>query len=83
MGSKVFRPFKNTCKLHGVLTADSPDADQTARVYAKLVQLSDNTSLSLAIRDATDDGKKVLEILCEHYLGRLQVSLGLFHYTLN
>ena len=36
-------------KLHGVLTAGSPGADQNARVYAELVQLLDDTSLSLVI----------------------------------
>ena len=56
-------------KLHVVLTTDSPDADQNACVYAELVQLLDDTSLSLVIRDAKDDGKKALQILREHYLG--------------
>ena len=56
-------------KLHNVLDATTPDADKNARVYAELVQLLDDTSLSLVIRDAKDDGKKALEILREHYLG--------------
>ena len=56
-------------KLHGVLSAGTPDPDKNARVYAELVQLLDDTSLSLVIRDAKDDGKKALEILREHYLG--------------
>ena len=56
-------------KLHDVLAAASPDADKNARVYAELVQLLDDTSLSLVIRDASDDGKKALKILREHYLG--------------
>ena len=56
-------------KLHNVLTQDVPDADKNARVYAELVQLLDDTSLSLVIREAADDGKKALQILREHYLG--------------
>ena len=57
------------CKLHEVVTDPSPDADKNARVYAELVQLLDDTSLSLVIRDAKDNGKKALKILREHYLG--------------
>ena len=55
--------------LHDVLTATSPDTDENASVYAELVQLLDDTSLSLVMREAKDDGKKALAILREHYLG--------------
>ncbi|KAK3883860.1 hypothetical protein Pcinc_011828 [Petrolisthes cinctipes] len=56
-------------KLHEVLTATTPDPENNARVYAELVQLLDDTSLSLVIREAKDDGKKAIKILREYYMG--------------
>ncbi|KAK3876711.1 hypothetical protein Pcinc_018523 [Petrolisthes cinctipes] len=55
-------------KLHEVLTATTPDPENNARVYAELVQLLDDTSLSLVIREAKDDGKKAIKILREYYM---------------
>ena len=55
--------------LNSILTADSPDREINANAIAELVQLLDDRSLSLIMRDAKDDGKKALEILREHYLG--------------
>ena len=43
--------------------------ERNAIVFAELVQCLDDKSLSLIIRDASDDGRKALEILREHYLG--------------
>ena len=40
------------------------------RVYGELVQFLDDRSLSLIIRDAKNDGKKAIEILRSHYLGK-------------
>ncbi|KAK3876346.1 hypothetical protein Pcinc_018858 [Petrolisthes cinctipes] len=56
-------------KLHEVLTATTPDPENNARVYAELVQLLDDTSLSLVIREAKDDVKKAIKILREYYMG--------------
>ena len=56
-------------KLYDVLTSDSPDAEKNANIFAELVQLLDDRSLSLVMRDAVDDGKNALKILREHYLG--------------
>ena len=47
-----------------------PDLDKNADAFAELVQCLDDRSLSLVIRDAKDDGRKALNILQEHYLGR-------------
>ena len=43
---------------------------QKHRHYAKLIQLLDDRSLALVMRDAKDDGKKALEILRGHYLSQ-------------
>ncbi|CAL4095811.1 unnamed protein product, partial [Meganyctiphanes norvegica] len=64
-----FMGYLRTVKLHGVVTADAPDAEKNAQVFAELVQLLDDTSLSLVIRDARDKGKEALMILRDHYLG--------------
>ena len=64
-----FMGYLRTVKLHEILAAEPPDADKNAQVYAELVQLLDNTSLSLIIRDAKDKGKEALQILRDHYLG--------------
>ena len=39
-------------------------------MYAELVQVFDDTSLSLIIREAEDDGKLAFDILCQHYYGK-------------
>ena len=43
---------------------------ENADVYAKLIQLLDDRSLALIMRDAKDDGKKALQILKEHYMSQ-------------
>ena len=45
------------------------DSEKNKLVFAELVQLLDDKSLSLIIRDAKDDGRKAIEILREHYVG--------------
>ena len=44
------------------------DADQNEQAFAELVQLLDDRSLSLIIREARDNGRKALQILRQHYL---------------
>ena len=44
-------------KLLDVMESDEPDEDENAEVFAELVQLLDDRSLSLVMRDAKDDGK--------------------------
>ncbi|TWW74414.1 hypothetical protein D4764_14G0004170 [Takifugu flavidus] len=46
------------------------DAAKNEDAYAELIQLLDDKSLSLVMRDAADDGRKALKILREHYAGR-------------
>ena len=50
--------------------AATTDAEKNAEVYAELIQFLDDRSLSLVIRDAPDDGKKAINILREHYMGK-------------
>ena len=46
------------------------DADKNEEAYAELIQLLDDKSLSLVMRDAADDGRKALKILRDHYAGK-------------
>ena len=64
-----FLGYLRTVKLHDVVSAEAPNAEKNAQVFAELVQLLDDTSLSLIMRDATDKGKEALIILRNHYLG--------------
>ncbi|XP_077357483.1 uncharacterized protein LOC144032098 [Festucalex cinctus] len=54
--------------------ADMDDADEDTskneEAYAVLIQLLDDKSLSLVMRDAADDGRKALQILRDHYAGK-------------
>ena len=60
----------HTLKLKGELEKNPPNADKNADIYAELIQLLDDRSLALIMRDAKDNGKKTLEILREHYMGQ-------------
>ena len=64
-----FIGYLRTLKLHEVVAAAQPDAEKNADIFAELVQLLDDTSLSLVIRDAKDKGKEALKILRDHYMG--------------
>ena len=48
-----------------------PDDDATNNelAFAEMTQFLDETSLSLVMRDARDDGRKALKVLREHYAG--------------
>ena len=46
---------------------DPPDEAKNEECYAELIQFLDDKSLSLVMRDGTDDGRKALKILREHY----------------
>ena len=61
-------------KLHDVILAEG-ELDEENRVknidaFAQLIQCLDDRSLSLVMRDAKDDGKKALQILRNHYMGK-------------
>ena len=68
-----FMGFLRLQKLHDVVMAADPsdvDEEKNAEVFALLVQCLDDRSISLIIRESKDDGRKALEILCEHYLSK-------------
>lgn len=50
-----------------ILSTADPDEEKNAECYAELIQVLDDKSLSLVMRDAADDGKKALRILRGHY----------------
>ena len=67
-----FLGYMRLHKLYDVITPgnDMPDEAKNADAFAELVQCLDDRSLSLVIRDATNDGRKALLILQEHYIGK-------------
>lgn len=46
------------------------DVARNAQAYAELVQVLDNKSLSLVMREAAGDGRKAMKILRGHYAGK-------------
>ena len=71
-----FRGYLRIQHLHQIILSpidQSDDIDfveKNATVFTKLIQYSDNKSLSLVIRDTRDNGRKALTILREHYLSK-------------
>ncbi|XP_057691338.1 uncharacterized protein LOC130915376 isoform X1 [Corythoichthys intestinalis] len=63
--------LKNTV-LVGPTTEAERENDQmkNADAYAEMIQLLDDKSLSLIMRDAPNDGRKALKILREYYAGK-------------
>ncbi|KAJ7986680.1 hypothetical protein DPEC_G00342410 [Dallia pectoralis] len=51
------------------------DPEKNEDAYAELIQLLDDKSLSLVMRDAADDGRKALKILREHYAAAIVVGV--------
>ncbi len=77
MGSKISWVFTIEKVNETILTPLAADASEETRAadsvknadgFAELVMYLDNRSLSLVIRDAANDGRKVLGCLREHYL---------------
>ena len=57
--------------LHEVINmgddAPEPDEEENASVFAELVQIIDDKSLGLIMRDARDKGREAMKILIEYY----------------
>ena len=67
-----FLAYMKLRKLKKIIIADEEeeiDEDSNEEAFAELIQFLDQTSLGLVIREARDDGRKALKILCEHYAG--------------
>ena len=63
-----FMGYLHILKLKETVESEEPNAAKNADVYAELIQVLDDRSLSLVMREATDDGKKAISILREHYM---------------
>ena len=60
---------------------DGEDYDQKKEeAYAELIQVLDDKSLSLIMREAADNGRNALQILRDHYAGKGQPRV-ISHYT--
>ena len=46
------------------------DRKKNEEVYAEIIQFLDDRSLSLIMRDATDNGRKAFQILRDYYAGK-------------
>ena len=67
-----FLAYMRLRKLRDVILPPPDTAvsdDKNAGAFAELIQFLDDKSLSLAMRDAADDGKRALEMLRQHYAG--------------
>ena len=57
-------------KLHKYLEDETPeDSEKNADIFSMMIQVLDDKSLNLIIRDAPDKGRESFKILKEHYLG--------------
>ncbi len=63
-----FMGYLHILKLKETVESEEPNAAKNADVYAELIQVLDDRSLSLVMRDAKDDGKKAISILRGHYM---------------
>ena len=69
-----FLAHLRTLNIRDVITAeDAPEAAadirKNERAYSEMVNFLDDTSLSLIMRDAADNGREALKILRAHYAG--------------
>ena len=68
--------FTSYLRLQNLLKALADDyaendaADLNTRIFAELVQVLDDKSLSLIMKDANDDGRLAIRILRDHYKGK-------------
>ena len=52
------------------LSGDETDTERNEEAYNELIQFLDDKSLSLIMREASDNGREILRILCDHYTGK-------------
>ena len=65
-----FLAYLRIQKMHVVLEEvnnDNVDPEKNADLYAELIQVLDDRSLSLVMREAPNDGRKAFKILKDHY----------------
>ena len=52
------------------LNGDETDTERNEEAYNELIQFLGDKSLSLIMREASDNGKEALRILRDHYAGK-------------
>ena len=52
------------------LNGDETDTERNEEAYNELIQFLDDKSLSLIMREATDNGREAPRILRDHYAGK-------------
>ena len=52
------------------LSGDETDTERNEEAYNELIQFLDDKSLSLIMREASDNGREALGILRDHYVGK-------------
>ena len=69
-----FLGFLRLHKLYDVILAEEEpkegDVEKNIDAFTQLIQCLDDRSQSLVMRDAKDDGRKALNILRNHYMGK-------------
>jgi len=67
-----FMGYMKIKNLKSVITAEGEaiDEDKNEHIFAELIQLIDDRSLALVMREAKDKGREALKILREHYAGK-------------
>lgn len=69
MGKDISWPFLMARKPQELITTGNP-SEEEMEVYGELVQMLDGRSPSSIIKDTKHDGKKAIEILRDHHLGK-------------
>ena len=52
------------------LNGDETDTERNEEAYNELIQFLDDKSLSLIMRETSDNGREALRILRDHYVGK-------------
>ncbi len=75
LGYLQTRKLKKTIMPEIMPSEEEADEEKNEECYAELIQLLDDTSLSLVMRDAAGDGRKALKILRDHYQAKVNLEL--------
>ena len=70
MGNQVLRISLKVAILGKNLNGDEIDTERNVEAYYELTQFLDDKSLSLIMREASDNGRETLRILRDHYAGK-------------
>ena len=69
-------------KLKAELKAETIDEEKNEDIFAELIQVIDDRSLALIMRDARDNGKEALRILREHYMSQSKPKIVCLYTSL-